>query len=264
MLRLVIRAVIVAAVCLPAAGEATAQAANTPAHLSGFVYQQKVLPPFAQSKRYLLSGVNTAYGCQYAYPDMHVPAGATRWASRDLAMDSESCTKLEEEGVPPIDDASETPGSLAPLQTTTSQPSPSGNSISPLAVSSHSGYEHVWWEDILGIRLTQDWTYISWTTNGSCAQSGSSSVGLSWDSGTGWEMTSYGGTQWLLCSAYHGQSYSHFANAAFCPLPPVVYIDYVYVNAWGNPNGKVGGNFSTTSSFSCAPLWQHSELIQTS
>jgi len=76
------------------------------------------------------------------------------------------------------------------------------------ATSTASGYNWTWWEDILGIKMTQDRTNISWSFNGSCALTGSTSGEWSWATGTGWQIVSYSGSEYEICSYYRGTTVS--------------------------------------------------------
>ena len=128
--------------------------------------------------------------------------------------------------------------------------------------STASGYNWTWWEDVVGLKVNQDRTNISWAYNGSCASSGSTSGEWSWNYGSGWQIVSYGGSEYESCSYYRGTTYSTFKNTSFCwPLPTVyTYYYYYYVRTYGYPSGSIGGMRSTDSIDECLPLWMHYQV----
>ncbi len=119
------------------------------------------------------------------------------------------------------------------------------------ATSTASSYNWTWREDILGIKMTQDRTNISWSYNGSCSLVGSTSGQWTWATGTGWQIVSNSGNELESCADYRGETKSTFKNSWFCAPLPTVYTYYYYVRAYGQENGSI------TGSRRVHPVWMH-------
>jgi hypothetical protein len=189
---------------------------------------------------------------------VRVPAEASAWEVRDIAIDPVHCKKIVEEGIPGdaapaladgdkriMEAVPETKGAAAPGEAVT---------------STASGYNWTWWEDVVGLKVNQDRTNISWSYNGTCSSSGSTSGEWSWNYGSGWEIVSYSGSEYESCSYYRGTTVSHFKNTSFCWPLPTVHTYYYYVRAYGYPSGSIGGTRSTDSVDECLPLWMHYQV----
>ncbi len=251
-------AAVAAAVAITAALPAMTLAAKPAA--DGYVYQRTELAALGDARSYVLQGTKVADGrCHYDYPEVRVPAGASAWEVRDVAIDPVRCKKIVEEGVPAEPDLKLTDGDK---RITEAIPETNGATAAggEAVTSTASGYNWTWWEDVLGIKVNQDRTNISWAYNGSCSSSGSTSGEWTWAYGTGWEIVSYGGSEYESCSYYRGTTYSTFKNASFCWPLPTVYTYYYYVRAYGYPSGSIGGTRSTDSVDECAPLWMHYQV----
>jgi hypothetical protein len=228
---------------------------------SGFIFQRNKPAAFESSHTFQLRGTRNADGsCHYDYPTLSVPAGQTVWEARDIAIDPVKCIKLLEEGRPTA-----TTADVAGDGKLTANADQAGvSSIAALATSGvASGYHWVWWEDVLGIKLTQDKTYISWNYDGHCAGSGSTSGEWTWSTGLHWEIVSYSANEYESCSYYRGESKSKFRDSWFCAPLPTVYTYYYSVRAFGYEDGTIYGTRSTDSVDECAPLWMHYQIKKT-
>lgn len=101
---------------------------------------------------------------------------------------------------------------------------------------------------------------ISWSYNGSCALTGSTSGEWSWAYGTGWSIVSNSGSESETCSYYRGTTASTFKNTSFCWPLPTVYTYCYYVRPYGQENGTITGTRSTDSVDECAPFWMHYQV----
>lgn len=227
-------------------------------------YRRAELAPFDQSIIYVVTGEQTKAGCTYEYPDFKVPADVDWWQVRDIALDPERCRKLVEEGVPTVDTA---PASASDMASTSAVISSAGGAEgSGFATTSvASGYARAWYTDLPGYEVTSDTTYISWTYNGTCTQSGNASANWSWRAGTGWSLISgsNGGTANRTCSRYFADSWATMKNSAFCPWT-TVYTYYYHVRIYGWYNGTVTGSRSdATSGGLCLPLFENFDYRRT-
>jgi len=204
----------------------------------GYVYQRAELKPLGNARGFVLQGTRTADGaCHYDYPEVRLPSGVSAWEVRDVAIDPTHCKKIVEEGIPAEPDFT-----LADGDKRITEAIAESNAVTAVGgeavTSTASGYNWTWWEDVLGIKVNQDRTNISWAYNGTCSGSGSASGEWSWAYGTGWRIVSYGGWEYESCSYYY----------------------YYYVRAYGYPSGSIGGTRSTDSVDECAPLWMHYQV----
>ena len=226
---------------------------------AGYVYQQSELSPLAEARSYVLQGTRLTDGrCHYDYPDVKVPAEAAAWEVRDIAIDPVHCRKIVEEGIPGDPDPVLADGDkrITEAVRETKGVATSGEAVTSTA----SGYNWTWWEDVVGIKVNQDRTNISWSYNGTCSSSGSTSGEWSWNYGSGWQIVSYSGSEYESCSYYRGTTVSHFKNTSFCAPLPTVHTYYYYVRAYGYPSGSIGGSRSTDSVDECLPLWMHYQV----
>ncbi len=227
----------------------------------GFIFQKTSLPTLADSRRYVLQGKRLGTGrCHYDYPEVRLPDSAAVWEVRDVALDPTDCRKLVEEGVPPESDQALQPGDGRIAGAIPDAASSPTTVTASAAASTASGYNWTWWEDVIGIKVNQDRTNISWSFSGGCNGAGSTSGEWYWAYGTGWEIVSYSGSEYESCSYYRGTTVSHFRNAAFCWPLPTVHTYYYYVSAYGFADGSVAGTRSTDSVDECAPLWMHYQV----
>lgn len=155
-------------------GAGSAVAAD-PQSSDGYVFQKVSRAPLGDSKQSVLEGKRNADGsCHYDYPEITVSEPGVTIEVRDLGIDQARCRKIIEQGV-----SAEVPGGPGKGEEQITQEihdlsQTAGSSQSLLATSTASGYNWTWWEDILGIKMTQDRTNISWSYNGSCSLVGSS------------------------------------------------------------------------------------------
>lgn len=218
-----------------------------------FVFQNVTPAPLADSSTFIVHGRKTAAGdCIYAYPQTRIPMNVARWEVRDLGIDLTNCTKLVEEGIPSV----ASPGTAATAILATVGPS---SLLAPLTASSvASGYTSAWIEDVAGIHVTQDTTYISWSYSGTCVSGGSASGQWSWDSL--FTLVSNGGTSsYNGCYYFLGDTWSTMKTISLpCPWT-TVWTYYNHVRTFGWKDGSVTANrddsFNTNG---CPlPLWEH-------
>lgn len=260
--------VLMAVMILPLGGATAAAADPGKTKLAGFVYQDGTVAPFGQSHTYFVHGTPGSVGCIYDYPDLRAPRGQARWATRDIAVNQATCTKLVEEGAPTgeaIDPLSSGGSGVTNVlkETAAPQVTTGSQSVNPLSIVTHSGYNHVWWEDVIGIRMAQDTTYLSWAVNGGqCVASGSASGAWAAYGGTGWALVSHATTAANGCAYYRGTTTSEFKNDPFC-WPITVHIYFYEVTVYGWNDGTMGSYRNTRSANECAPFWMHQEVVQT-
>lgn len=240
--------VMVAAVLMLAAPTSSAAAGYH------FTYQDKAPAPFLQSRTYVVRGaVDSSGGCTYTYPSLRAPAGAPRWEVRTLGIDPERCAMLVEEGVPREVEVPSNEGMLS-----TSVGAPGGASPAAATSSVASGYTSAWFEDVAGIHVTQDTTYISWNYTGSCVSGGSSSGQWSWDSL--FTLVSNGGTNsYNGCSWFMGDTWSSMKTISLpCPWTSV-WTYYYHIRTYGWKDGSVTASYSDNwAQNGCPlPLWPH-------
>lgn len=228
---------------------------------SDYVFQLGTRAPLLAASVSVLQGTRNADGsCHYDYPEVSVPDDAAAIEVRDVGIDQGRCRKLIEQGIP-----TEAPGELLEGErrsaATFDDPEPNRPAEGLFATTSTaSGYNWTWWEDILGIKMTQDRTNISWSYNGSCALTGSTSGEWTWAWGTGWAKDSSSGSEYESCGYYRGSTASTFSNSWFCDPLPTVYTYYYFVYAYGEEDGSISGSRSTDSVNECAPFWMHYQV----
>jgi hypothetical protein len=246
-------AIVLASMSLILPGGTSAAGPSTTSAPS-FIYQRVTLAQFSRSHVYVLNGDLVDGVCTYGNPQISVPRDVTRWEMRVIGIDQTACAELIEEGVPP---ASIGPG-MAP------------NSLSvqvgvvtsaPLASTSvASGYTSAWYEDVAGLHISQDTTYISWGYNGSCASGISASGQWSWNSFM--TLVSHGGTSYQYCSYGLGDTWSSMKGGP-CPWT-TAWTYYNHVRTYGWYNGSVTA--SVAESYvqgTCFPLWPHWSYAKT-
>lgn len=234
--------------------------AGNPNQTGDYVYQERTPKPLKNAKRSVLQGTRNADGsCHYEYPETSVAAAGGVIEVRDIGIDAKKCRKLIEQGEP-----SELPGEPGEgeerITDTIDDSASTESALTLAATSTASGYNWTWWEDVLGIKMTQVRTNISWSYNGSCAQTGSTSGEYYWAYGTGWSIVSYSGSEYETCSYYRGQSVATYKNTSFCWPLPTVYTYYYHVRAFGQENGSITATRSTDSKDECAPFWMHYQV----
>lgn len=256
------RAAVVLLPFLLSIGLAQPLAAAKPEATGDYVFQERAPKALKDAKKSVLQGRRNADGsCHYDYPEITAVSREAAIEVRDLGIDHGRCRKLIEQGI-----STEEPGPAGEgedrVTATFDDPGATLDSSGAAlaATSTASGYNWTWWEDILGIKMTQDRTNISWSFNGSCALTGSTSGEWSWATGTGWQIVSYSGSEYEICSYYRGTTVSTFKNSWFCAPLPTVYTYYYYVRAFGQENGTITGTRSTDSVDECAPFWMHYQV----
>jgi hypothetical protein len=236
-------------------------AAAKPDATGDYVFQERAPKPLKEATKSVLQGTRNADGsCHYDYPEVAVPRGETAVEVRDLGIDHGRCRKLIEQGIPTEEPGPPGEGEKQITEAFDDSTATTETSVALAATSTASGYNWTWWEDVLGIKMTQDRTNISWSYNGSCALTGSTSGEWSWAYGTGWSIVSYSGSEYETCSYYRGTTVSKFKNTSFCWPLPTVYTYYYYVRAYGQENGTITGTRSTDSVDECAPFWMHYQV----
>lgn len=232
--------------------------AADPESLDGYVFQERALRPLKDAHQSVLVGKRNRDGsCHYDYPEITVSESGVIIEVRDVGIDANRCRKIIEQGVSTESWTGPGDGEAQDITNVDDGPPPNGGSGAMAITSTASGYNWTWWEDVLGIKMTQDKTHISWSYNGSCALSGSTSGEWIWAYGTGWQIVSNSANEQEACSAYRGESKSTFKNSWFCSPLPTVYTYYYYVRAYGQENGSITGTRSTDSVNECAPFWMH-------
>lgn len=245
-----VRAVLVA--FLLAAGLAWPSPADTGA-AERFVYQSAKLSPLLDSMTYVITGKRTPKGCLFDYPELVLGPGELAREQRDIGIDIAGCTKLVEEGVPTSDDF---PVADASLKESVGSSSETTGASTAASEQVSSGYHATWYENYLGQLLTGDQTNITWTWNGSCVTSGSTSGEWSYNSVYGWYLISKGGSQAITCSRYTGETRSTWGkNMSSCRHY------FYYVRALGSYTGKISGSVSEQAT--CGPVWFKSSIVKT-
>jgi hypothetical protein len=219
--------------------------------------------PLADAHRYTLRGARTAdgLGCRFQPPALELPPGKTAIAARQVSVDHDSCTSQVEVGTPtgPLDkepaDGQRSSGGVASRKW--------AKAASPRA--SETAYFRVWWEDVVGLKVTEVRSNIAWNYNGTCVTSHTSGWYNYWRTGTGWRRISHGTNSSRTCSAAKVWSDATYHNSIFCAGGTVRnYYDNVEVRGWYN--GTLGGSVArtwTTYPYICLALHWHQELRRT-
>jgi hypothetical protein len=232
-----------------------------------YTTQTVKLAPFEQSRTFTLKGRSTSAGCAFSYPDVTVPAGSDRWQVRDIGIDLSTCTKLVEEGVPTVSSADSDPA----LTTVSSSVGNQTKPASPAAITSvGAGHAHAWYEDVAGLTVSSDTTFISFGYNGSCATSGSASVEWVFAVGTGWHIVTgtNGGTSNLTCARFFADTWASIRTSSFpaCPFTTIT-TTFSHVRVQGSATGAVTGSrvdSEVRSNLLCPfPLFEHFEVKKT-
>jgi hypothetical protein len=223
--------------------------------------------PLADAYRYTLKGARTAdgLGCRFQLPALELPPGKTAIASRQVSVDHATCTSQVEVGTPtePLgkepSDGRRSTGSARSTQAR-------GAGSAPMSVlASETAYFRVWWEDVVGLKVTEVRSNIAWSYNGSCVTSASGSYYNYWRTGTGWRRDSYGSWVSRTCSVAKVWSDATYHNSIFCAGGTVRnYYDNVEVRGWNT--GGLGGSVYrtwTTYPYICIALHWHQELRRT-
>lgn len=133
-----------------------------------------------------------------------------------------------------------------------------------------SDNSHAWYEDLAGLHVSSDTTFISFAYNGSCTTSGSASVEWAFATGTGWHIVSgtNGGTANLSCARFFADSWASIQTSSFpvCPFTTIT-TNFTHVKVHGSPTGGVTGSrvdSEVRSNLLCPfPLFEHFEVKKT-
>jgi len=207
------------------------------------------LEELSSARRYVLVGKLTDGGCQFEYPKVTLPASESAILVRDVAIDTDGCRRLVEEGIPLGLLANEVEArEKLELGWT-------GQDAQLQSVSSAAGYHQVWWTDLPGLTVNLVRTRINWTYDGSWVRGGSASKEVSWLAATGWEHVSSSVTQDLTGTRFRGSTKATFWNRIFCIGLPATVTFYNYVRALGYFDGSLSGERSTRTDYQCLPLF---------
>lgn len=174
-----------------------------------------------------------------------------------------TCTKLVEEGIPTepsVDDSDKT------LSAAIGGSEASGSVVASVA----AGHAHAWYEEIAGLTVSSDTTFLSFAYSGGCVTSGSASAQWAFATGTGWHIVpgTNGGTSNRTCSRFFADTWAAIETSSF-PLCPATRIrtTFSHVRAYGWPDGRVTGSTvdsETRSNLLCPfPLFEHFEYKKT-
>jgi hypothetical protein len=138
------------------------------------------------------------------------------------------------------------------------------------AASVAAGNAHAWYEEVAGLDVASDTTFISFAYSGGCVTSGSATVEWAFATGTGWHIVSgsNGGTSNRTCARFYADTWATMETSSF-PLCPFTTIrtTFSHVRAYGWPDGRVTGSrvdSETRSGLYCPfPLWEHFEVKKT-
>jgi len=187
------------------------------------------------------------------YPEITVSEPGVFIEVRGIAIDSGRCRTIIEQGR-----FQETPTDPVKGEEQITEQVPeatAGRAGSPALLATSTASVYNWWEDILGIRMTQDRTNVSRSYNGSCSLVGSTSGQWTWATGTGGGSYLTAGMSWK--AVRKGETKSTFNYSWFCAPLPTVYTYSYHVRVYGQENGSITGSRSTDSVDECAPFWMH-------
>jgi hypothetical protein len=198
-------------------------------------------------------------GCTFTPPKLTLAPSERAIQADQISLNTANCTAVWQIGTP-TDLANASPPDLSTLRAVGAV----GESSPGVALTSSSGDMQGWLEDVVGLTLTRDRTYLSWDWDGSCTYSVGGSAAHYWSSESGWE-TPWGTGVWTSqdCTLATAWSQGTFRNQGFC-WPSTVMSYYSGVTARGCWDGTLGGSIdSAYNTGSCLPLWQHQQLVRT-
>lgn len=221
------------------------------------------------------TGLDTGdiYTCEFPGPDLDLAPDQQAVAAYLVSVNTSNCTEVVQIGTPAstftdssdMDTATQDPidltgtGAVSSARTT-AKASPD----SATTLYSSSAYFRVAWYDVIGLKVNEDRSNISWSWDRTCVRSSSGSGSWWWRSGSGWSLYSRDAYIYRYCSHTTVQTDATFRNGAFC-WPGVVWTYDRDVQVRGWYNGGLGGSVGSTWTkypFACPTLHWKQFLVR--
>ena len=209
--------------------------------------------------------------CDLPWPELELAPDQQAVAAYLVSIDYTSCNEVVKIGTPTstftdysgMDSATEDPvdgtATVASAKT-----SPKASPDSATTLYSSSAYFRVAWYDVVGLKVNEDRSNISWAWDRTCVRASSGSGNWWWRSGTGWSLYSHDAYIYRYCSHTTVRTDATFRNGAFC-WPGVVWTYDRDVEVRGWYNGGLGGSVGSTWTsypFACPTLHWKQFLVR--
>lgn len=242
------------------------------ARQGGWQYRLDSRPPLVNLTTYVISGSRSGGSCVFDYPELVVPDGEAAITRRDVAIDTDQCSVMVEQGIPvsapnePSVAAGLPPGmEVVSVGTNPASTSPArvATAASMTAATTYwkTAYNHVYWTDAVGGAVAGSETDIKWHYGTGCAFAGYGVNSMYGYARTGWYALQ---NPWLWttssCSYFEASGEDGVVrNDSFCGSSSVT-ITFDYTRARGSSTGSLSGTHNSYRSSSCLPLFQNNTL----
>lgn len=203
-------------------------------------------------------------GCSFELPQLELAPDEAAIEARQVETNFTDCTTKVEVGIP---SGAATKRSGGRSVTETVKPgSPATDGPITIAATQSAGYYHVWWVDVIGLKVHEVKSNVRWSWDGSsCVWGESGWTDYWWLSETGWSKNSSNQATSKTCDLATHSSSATYRNGFFCG-PGVVWSHYDNVRVQGRKDGWLFGRVVatwTTYPSLCPTLYFHYDMRRT-